>query len=105
MMEPFLRCHQGPVVLSVLQFTGDYRDEVNEKRMWSKGDHARLSTSILVVDWLLEFDGRPTNDCFVHLVAVFQAFVDRFVPVSKQPPVPVWIKGPLHCLAREKAAR
>ena len=59
-------------------FADDDRDEVEEKRMWSKGDYARLSTSILAVDWLFEFSGSPINDCFVYLVAVLLALVDRF---------------------------
>ena len=45
-LEHFPRCHHCPVVLEhVLQFTGD-EDNVEEKRMWSKRNYARLSTSI-----------------------------------------------------------
>ena len=54
---------------------------------------------------MFEFDGSPINDCFVYLVAVLSALVDRFVPVSSQTPLPVGMKGSLHCLAREKATR
>ena len=68
-------------------------------------DYARLSTSILAVDWLFAFNGRPINYCFVHLAAVLLAFVDRFVSVSSQASVPIWMKGPPRCLAREKAAK
>ena len=42
-----------PVVCKyVLQFNGDYEDVV-ARRLWSKGDHARISDSIfiLAVDW------------------------------------------------------
>ena len=100
-LEPFPRCHHCPVVFEYdLQFADD-DDEVEEKHMWSKGNYARLSTSILAVDWLFEFDGRPVNDCFVYLAAVLLA-LDRFVPASSQASVPIWMKCPPRCLAREK---
>ena len=71
-----------------MQFADDDDgDEVEEKRMWSKGDYARLSTSILAVDWF-EFDGRPIND-FVYFAAVLLPLMDGFVPVSSQTPVPI----------------
>ena len=44
-------------------------------------------------------------DCFVYLVAVLLAMVDRFVPVSSQTPVSIWMKDPPLCLAREKASK
>ena len=34
----------------VLQFSGGNEDEVVAKRLWSKGDYARISDSILAVD-------------------------------------------------------
>ena len=36
---------------------------------------------------------------------VIQALTDRYVPISSQTHVPVWMKGPPRWLAREKAAR
>ena len=92
-LTPFSRCHYCPVVFEcVLQFAGD-DDEVEKKRMWSKEDHARFFASTLAVYWLFEFDGRPIND-FVYLVEVLLALVDRFVPVSSQTYVAVWMKSP-----------
>ena len=50
-LEPFPRCHHCPVVCEyVLQFSGGNEDEVVAKRLWSKGDYARISDSILAVD-------------------------------------------------------
>ena len=47
-LESFPGCHHCPVVFeNVLQFTDDDGDEVEEKRMWSNGDYATQSTSIL----------------------------------------------------------
>ena len=50
-LAPFPRCHHCPVILEyVLQFT-DYKDEAVEKYLWSKGDYAKISASILAVNW------------------------------------------------------
>ena len=102
-LEPFPRCHHCPVVCEyVLQFTGDNEDEVVEKRLWSKGNYAELSNSILAVDWLFEFDGRSVNNCFLYLVGVLQALVDKYVPISNQIHVPVWLKGPPRWLCKRE---
>ena len=48
--EPFPRCHHCPVVCEyVLQFTGDNKDGVTGKLLWSKGDYAELLASIIAV--------------------------------------------------------
>ena len=43
------------------------------------------------------FDERTINDCFVYLVAIIQALVDRFVSVNSQISVTVWMKGSSCC--------
>ena len=42
------------------------------------------------------------NDAFLYLVEILQSLVDRFVPVSNQTRVPIWMRGPPSCLAKEK---
>ena len=90
-LEPFSRCHHCLVVLEyVLQFTDNNdEDEADEKYLWSKGDYAKISASILAIDWVSEFDGRSMNDAFLYLVEILQSLVDRFVPVSNQTRVPI----------------
>ena len=93
-LEPYPRCHHCPIVCEyVLQLTGDKEEEVVEKRLWSKGDYTKLSGSILAVNF--EFNDRSVNNCFLYLVGVLQASVDRCVPISSQTHVPVWMKGRL----------
>ena len=45
------------------------------------------------------------NNCFLYILGVLQALVDRHVPISSQTHVPVRLKCPPMGLAREKAAR
>ena len=70
-MEPFPRCHHCPVVCEyMLQFKGD-NEEVAKKRLWSKGDYAKLSTSILAVNLLFELDEISVNNCFLYFMGGF----------------------------------
>ena len=53
-LVPFCRNHYCPVVFNyLLQYTGANEDEAAEKHLWSKGDYAKLSASILAVDFFL----------------------------------------------------
>ena len=54
---------------------------------------------------VFEFDGRSVNYDFLYFVGVLQALLDRYVPISSQIHVPVWMKDPPRWLAREKAVR
>ena len=50
--------------------------------LWSKEDYAKLPASISAVDWFFEYDGRSVNNCFLYLVEILQALIDRYVSVS-----------------------
>ena len=73
--------------------------------MWSRGNYAQISASIIAVDWITEFDGRSINENFLYLVDILQTLIDRYVPVARQNHVHAWMRGPPCHLARKKAAK
>ena len=58
-LEPFPKCHHCPVTFEyVVQFNDEDANEGASHLMWSRGNYARISASIIVVGWIMEFDGR-----------------------------------------------
>ena len=48
-------------------------------------------------------DQSSVDEAFMYLVGILPSLVERFVPVSNQTHVPIWMRGSPSWLARGKA--
>ena len=66
-------------------FVCEWKSRVVQKprRLYQKGDYAKINEKLNLVNWVTEFENKPVQECWIIFRKFMDTFVDEHIPMSQ----------------------
>ena len=67
------------------KFVCTWKSRVTQKprRLYQKGDYAKINEELNLINWAEKFENKTTNECWIIFRDILSSLVDRYIPMSQ----------------------
>ena len=100
---PLPACNHGIVIVEYTFQTLESSKGRSPKRIWTKGNFARISEALEDINWEAEFMGLNTQEMYDKFLALIAHPIERFIPISQdRVGKPPWTLNPPRSMTRRR---